>query len=163
MKTSYLETILKQLPEKVVFPYFRDRYALLLLADFVGNEGKTIAELKKSPLRGWLNKPQVKALSAAHPLLTREDLVREAAWQPGTEFFKLIFGEWGREKNWNPGWLQMSRRGKHLVVQLNFSSGHNHAYKKIWPDSDFPGVDSGHPVHQKGEFTLAWARVDLEP
>ena len=153
--------------ERVLFHYFKDRYALLLLSYFVGSEGKTISEIKQSALKGLLNKPLLKTVTkqCANGRLTATDLLN--VWPENTLIYRLTLGAWGDKKRWR--WQQTSRAGKNLVLQLNFSNRHNEPYyrllKPVRPDSadqDHLFEFGSHPINQEeGQHTLAWARIDL--
>lgn len=153
--------------ERVLFHYFKDRYALLLLAYFVGQEGKSIGAIKQSPLSGLLNKPTLKEVTkrCANGRLTQSDLL--SVWPEQTLIYRLTLGEWGDRKRQR--WQQTSRAGKNLVLQLNFSNRHNEPYyrllKPIQPERPYPRHQfefSGHPINrEEGQHTLAWARLDL--
>lgn len=148
---------------KNAIPYFKDRYALLLLARFVGENGMSVKELKRSHLRGWLTKPLIRSLCAKRSVLKRAELLEMAYRQQGTVIYKTTTDYWGSAEEWQPGENQQTRRGRSFVVQVNFSSQHNHGYRKIFPNASSDDFGYwGHPVHRGGEYTLAWARVDLE-
>ena len=69
MDRHEIDYIVKCLPkDRTILHYFRDRYALELLASYVDSP-KAIREVKQSPLAGLLNKPVVQqaANSSACP------------------------------------------------------------------------------------------------
>ncbi len=166
MNTATVNYLMEKLPSKrQVYYYFKDRYALDLLNDHIG-EGMSVSEIKKSPLKPLLNKPLLKNLlsSIKDQRVTPSDLI--SAWPTQPEAFTLSLGSWGDPNDWSRNYDQMGRKGKNLVLQLNFSNRHDAVYKKlISKEDDFDeGVfnSSCHPVHNKGRLTLAWARIDID-
>ncbi len=160
------EEIMACLPEgRTLFEYFKDRYAVILLAYAVG-EGKTVAECKQSHYGRLLEKPAIKNFLATvgngwlnHHLLNN-------VWQTPLLNFVLTLGTWGNEK-YN-SYYQTSRAGHNLVLQLNFSNEHAQQYKQLVKPA--PGETLNyynHPVLKKRDSlffrdTLAWARIDLD-
>lgn len=166
MKREELAEILACLPDEFTFPYFKDRYALMLLADFVG-EGKSVAEVKASRFARLLDRPGMKPLLAlaGGGKLTRDML--ESHWPADyrdVEAFSITLGSWGEQKRWSREGRQMARRGYNLVLQLNFSGTHAHTFKRLFGGCGMGAVftNHGHPVNQDGKFTMAWARLDLD-
>ena len=149
--------------ERMLFPYFKNRHALLLLAWFVGGEGCSISEIKRSRYAGLLQKPLLKNLAKRYGdgRLTADRLL--GYWPHFTELetYRITLGEWGTTGKWR--WHQISRPGGNLVIQLNFTNTHNHEYKRILRinPKQSPFSFSGHPVSEKHN-TLAWARIDLD-
>jgi len=160
-----VEEVIDCLPkERTLFHYFKDRYALMLLA-YVSGEGKSISEIKRSPYGGLLNKPLINALlkRQGNGELSAYDL--SSAWPKNTYPFLLTVGVWGGRERW---WYQTTRGGHNLVLQLNFSNKHDHIYRRLVRPAEEKRFNSGaHPVMEKGarEYfreTLAWARIDLD-
>lgn len=166
MNQQQLESVLGALPggRRTLFPYFKDRYALVLLSYAVG-AGKTIRAVKESAFGGLLDKPLLKAATGNLPdgRLTAERLA--CIWPCQPEYYRLTLGTWGPDKGyWNQAWYQVSRPGKNLVVQLNFSAKHNRPFLDlIRPEGHHPFAWHGHPIATNGEHTMAWARLDIEP
>lgn len=165
MDAAALQEIVDSLPSgRTLFHYFPDRYALLLLKYAVG-EGRTIAELKRSRWAALLKKPVMRELVAGvgtRPL-TGEKL--DAVWPESTRAYRLTLGKWpNQDERWQRRWHQMTRKGHHLVLQLNLTKSHVRELKRIMDDPDLleDYIDSYHPVASGGELTLAWARIDLE-
>ena len=143
------------------FSYFKDRYALLLLAWAVGNEGMTIAEIKKTAYAKLLNKPRLKAISAKYGdgWVTAERLLEQ--WPSYDEYdtYYLTLSDWGtKRKDWQGD--QVSRPGGNLVLQLNFTAEHDNVFYAL-TDERIVYQFHGHPV-SKTRNTLAWARIDLD-
>ncbi|MEM7164750.1 MAG: hypothetical protein AAF581_04760 [Planctomycetota bacterium] len=162
MQEETLQEVLEVIGhERRAFPYFRGRYALLLLSDFIGN-GCRVSDVRRSHLRQLLEKPVVKDfLAGSGSWLTRD---RIAGYWPSTdEQYSVTFGQWGdASEYWDRGCDQTCRRGLNLVVQLNFSGRHDALFRTLqsqFGESDYN--DSGHPVHKSGLLTLAWARIDF--
>jgi hypothetical protein len=160
MHSEELQEIINCLPKgKTVFHYYRDRYALMILA-YITKSGMTMKELKQSRFSGLLNKSVVKQVTSG---LKSSSVCQESFglyWPKEYEAYLLTLGQWGNFKNWRG--YQVSRPGKNLVLQLNFSSKHNRQYFRwINPEEKKkPFVYFSHPV-SKDRLTLAWARVDL--
>ena len=160
--------------ERRVFNYFPDRYALMLLSDYLdelGDLGKKdkqgkrtipIADLKQSPYAKLLNKaPVKKALAMAGNGKLSKDLLSLVWNYEEALSFVMTLDIWGDgKKYWR--WNQMSRSGYHLVLQLNMANDHTQQYQRlIRPDEPFSM--GGHPVLVDGKReTLAWVRLDLD-
>lgn len=155
MKEEVADEIINCLPRgKTPYYYFKDKYALDLLASFVGS-GKTIKEIKESKFKGLLNKPLLKEIikNLGDGVLTKELL--DLAWSSHVECYLLTLGKWD--------YHQTTRNDTNLVLQLNFSNKHDKPYEKlIDPDETHPFMTSYHPIAGRGYHTLAWARIDLE-
>ncbi|HNP62463.1 MAG TPA: hypothetical protein PKH39_00940 [Woeseiaceae bacterium] len=161
MQRDELKEILQCLPEyKSKFYYFRDRYALLLLR--LAISGKVSKqEIKKTPFSKLLDKAVVQAVlnQCRERLVSANDF--DAYWPVSYECFYLTLGVWGSKRA--NDFLQTSRKGYNLVLQLNFSSKHDVPYRKLVdPFGLRPFELGGHPV-AKGELhTLAWSRLDID-
>lgn len=171
MDTETIQGILaKQKPGRVLFPYYKDYYAIYILKQFVGN-GKTVRELKQSPFANFLHKPIVRDVLAtcSDGVVTPEQL--DTAWSlvdwDAIETYRLSLGHWGSSKGtwkWNQAYYQTSRPGGNVVVQLNFGNKHNNPYKRlIRPRGLHPFTNGCHPIaDEEQELTLAWCRVDAD-
>jgi len=155
--------------ERTKFYYFRDRYALMLLKDYitekVGENAISVGELKRSPYANLLNKiPVKKALAeAGSGFIKAKDL--EMIWDANPLAFVLTLDQWGsgnKEREWD----QMSRSGYQLVLQLNMANDHTQQLKRfIKPDEDDMHTFNycSHPTLDEGNRnTLAWVRLDLD-
>lgn len=165
MRTSEAQEIVACLAgERYLFHYFKDRYALLLLSDLVG-EGMAIRDVRATRYAKLLERPRVRDIVRAKGdgRLARADL--EAAWPARPECYTLTLGLWGSEhrREWSRDWHQMARRGLNLVLQLNFSSRHDRLYHHlVRPGDRHPFEGPCHPVNGRGRRTMAWARIDLD-
>ena len=163
MELTTLKEIIAVLSgERRIFNYFPDRYALMLLSDYLGDRMIPIAELKQSPYSKLLNKvPVKKALAmAGNGKLSNKHL--QMVWDYEKDLsFVMTLDRWGNgNKYWR--WNQMSRKGYHLVLQLNMATDHTQKYRRlIRPEEPFSL--GGHPVLTDGKReTLAWVRLDLD-
>ncbi|MDM8566840.1 hypothetical protein QUF74_14450 [Candidatus Halobeggiatoa sp. HSG11] len=146
--------------ERMLFYYFKDYYAFLLLSYLI-DDGLSIQEIAQTKFSRLLNKPTIKqAISySGDGFLTREKLFSYLS--PIQECYLLTLGDWGEENDrW---WSQTSRHGKNLVLQLNFSNKHNKPYHKlIKPNEDYhPFENECHPIATENFHTLAWSRIDI--
>lgn len=162
MEQAQLDEIIGCLPKgRTLFPYFKDRYALLLLSYFV-DRGKPVRAVKQSRFRGLLDKPLLKRTTRTLPNARLTPDALGAVWPEAYEVYRLTLGAWGARSYWEQDWYQTSRPGKNLVLQLNFSSKHNRPYDRlIKPNDGHPFQFECHPVSSKA-LTLAWARLDVD-
>jgi hypothetical protein len=149
--------------ERNVFYYFRDRYALMLLHDYIGKKSMPISQLRQSPYAKLLHKGTVKkALGlAGNGRLKADQLVM--IWDDKPLAFVMTLAQWGEgAKDWR--WNQMSRKGYHLVLQLNMATDHTEQLEKLLrPDEVNVFNLWGHPTLEDGQReTLAWVRLDLD-
>jgi len=149
--------------ERSKFYYFRDRYALMLLKDYIGEQVMPISQLKQSPYANLLNKaPVKKALALAGNGMISAELL-EMIWDEKPLSFVTTLSEWGDgKKHWQ--WNQMSRQGYHLVLQLNMANDHTQQLQRLIRPGDLHTFNwGGHPTKQDGRRgTLAWVRLDLD-
>ena len=165
MDKNLVKEIIDCLPkDRTLFRYFKDRYALILLNHFIGDEME-VKQIKNSRLAGLLQKPVVRDFMATigNGKLTKADL--NNFWLDEMYSFVLTLGEWGGK---DPGSYQISRRGHNIVLQLNFSNQHDGAYMDLVKPRSPAALNSyGHPVFKRTDVrffreTLAWARIDLD-
>jgi len=162
MDKQLLKEVIDCLPKgRTKFFYFKDRYAAMLLADFVGN-GMSVGQVKQSAFAGLLQRPAVKQLVAnsGNGVLTAEML--RGVWEFPQPFLLTLAGWGGKDRSW----YQVSRPGYNLVLQMNFTASHDREYDKLTSDELLFGSFS-HPVMQKGQRplfrnTVAWSRIDLD-
>lgn len=148
--------------DRTLYFYYRDRYAVMLLQEYVGENGKTIEEVRKSPFGKLLNKPFVKEVIAyAGGGLLTADLF-EHAWANTIMPFVLTLDKWGESDGGR--WQQTSRKGYNLVLQMNFANDHGQRYQRlVKPNDNGVFANFGHPVVDDGSRdTLAWARIDVD-
>lgn len=164
MEPSEAQAVIRNLPRgRTPFPYFKDRYAFLLLSYAVGTR-LSIDALRLTPFARLINKPAVRrALARAGGRAVHHDLFAGFRDEPAIPY-ALTLGRWGlRRSRWPSDWYQTSRPGENLVLQLNFSDAQARAYAKLArPRDRHPFVSPHHPVRADDCLTLAWARIDLE-
>ena len=107
-------------PERTLFHYFKDRYALLLLS-WAADSGSRISDLRGGPLANLLRKPTVKRLLAG----VGDGRVCPdwflSHW-PGLPYcYVLTLGLWGHECK-DVRWNQTSRKGVTQCTGLLFPS-----------------------------------------
>ena len=162
MKLEQIQEIKDCLSDgRILFHYFKDRYALMLLSYLVA-EGLKIREIKMSHFNRLLCIPLLKKIlnEAGDGRLTQKELGSE--WPSDYESYRLTIDHWGYRGRSSRFVNQTSRPGSNLVLQLNFSSKHDRMYDKlVRPNSGHPFVWICHPVVKKGNHTLAWARIDI--
>ncbi|MGB0839687.1 MAG: hypothetical protein ACPGXL_06080, partial [Chitinophagales bacterium] len=155
--------------ERMIFPYFKDRYALQLLSYFVAMEQdqqKAINQIKQSPYQGLLNKPLLKNITkqCANGFLHTKDL--NDYWEGMPLMYRLTLDKWGETvgKKWRGSrdYHQTSRAGQNLVLQLNFCGGDHKAYNKYLKRTDEQYALFQAGCHPTKINTLAWARLDLD-
>ncbi len=165
MDKNLVKEIIDCLPkERTLFRYFKDRYALILLNHFIGDE-MDIKQIKGSRMAGLLQKPVIREFLASigSGKLTKADL--KDVWLNDMYSFVLTLDKWGGE---NPAWNQTSRKGYNIVLQLNFSNQHDGAYNSLVKPQVKRALNFyGHPVFENDgagyvRETLAWARIDLD-
>jgi hypothetical protein len=164
MERKDIEEIVECLPKsRTKFYYFRDRYALMLLSYFIGS-GMSIADIRKSKFRKLLEKPAVKSVLQKIGRKTIRPGELASFWPLDPHCYLLTIGAWGGKGGGTRFYKQTSRPGWNLVLQLNFSTQHNVSYTNlIKPQHLQPFESSCHPVsRKKGEYTLAWARIDMD-
>ncbi len=152
--------------ERTVFRYSRDGYALSLLQQYVGDSMR-VREIKNSPFAHLMEKPALKKVMSglSGDRISAEQL-ELAKWQGDQEQlnFVLTLGSWGNQRNSSRKWLQMSRSGYQLVLQLNFANDHEQKFRQLIKTDDVAAFSyAAHPVLTDGSYeTLAWARIDLD-
>ena len=159
MKEKSVNRLLARVrPDRALYYYYKDRYALELLALEAG-KGRPVRELKQGPLSPLLRKKAVREIlaKAGDGTVNADSLL--AHWPARPYCYVVTLGKWGSR---NPHcWWQTSRRGHNLVVQLNFTKSHDRMYMRHIRDSY--GLNCPfHPVRYKRRNTVAWARVDYD-
>jgi len=143
--------------------YSRDDYASCILYNFLRNsEGVKISQLKKSLYSKLLSKPEIKEILArcSDGVLKKEMLISTSL---PDECYVVTLASWGADSLSDySNYYQTSRRGKNLVVQLNFTKSHDREYERFIKPGDYnPFSYDSHPVQMGKRNTLAWARIDL--
>jgi hypothetical protein len=162
LRRKLAEEVLASVPEdKTVFRYFKDRYALQLLA-YAAAEGRSLSELRRGRFRPLLQRPVIRHLLGGRGARGVDWDLLDSYFPSPTEDYGLSFGLWGEEDS-KPGWYQTTRPGFNVVVQLNFPLAHDRAYRRyIQPGEEGPFEFSVHPIHGKDRHTLAWSRLDID-
>jgi hypothetical protein len=165
MKTWEINEIIHSLPKgRTVFHYFKDRYALVLLGNYVGKRGRTVRDVKSSVYGRLLKKQIVKNIlsGAGNGRLSSAQVRGE--WPKTYQSYCLTLGQWGRDKTRYPGWYQTSVPGKNLVLHLNFNDKDMKAYRNaVCPRPGYhPFTNTGHPHNRGKNHTLAWARLEID-
>lgn len=165
MKKREAEETIACLPnDRTLFYYFKDKYALSLLA-YAAADGVSVNRIRLSPFAQLLQKPIVKRVlaEAGDGVLSQSHV--NGVWSDEAECYVLTLGLWGDEplRGVRYVYRQTSRPGFNLVLQLNFSNKHDRTYTRlIKPRERHPFEFEGHPIHGSQYRTLAWARIDVE-
>lgn len=161
MERSLAEEVVASLPGSgVTYRYFKDRYAVQLLA-YAAAQGRRLPELKRGYLAPLFQKPTVRALLGARGSHDVDWSVLDSYFPSPTEDYEVTLGLWGSERDWR--WNQTSRPGFNVVVQLNFPVAHDRAYRRyVAPRERHPFARSCHPINAEGLHTLAWSRLDID-
>ena len=148
----------READQRLLFPYFKDRYALLLLSRVIGN-GISISALRQTRFARLLQKPLLRELLADAGTGRLEPELLQT-WPAEFQQFVVTLGVWDEDY----GWAQTSRPGANLVIQLNFSNAHTQAFRRVFRPDAIPLFESdSHPVHGGSRRTLGWVRVDVDP
>ncbi|MEM8984559.1 MAG: hypothetical protein AAGC71_16130 [Pseudomonadota bacterium] len=160
MRLREAEEIIACLPSgRTPFWYFRDRYAVLLLAwadDLIDKRS-----IQRSAFAQLLHKDVVKAVLAQHRSreIPKDAFENHVGASP--QCYTLTLDTWG--SNTHDEFVQTTRRGYNVVLQLNFPANHDQAYRRyIDPHGTHPFAAYEHPVVRERQNTLAWARLDID-
>jgi hypothetical protein len=155
------EGVLASIPGgRVLFRYFKDRYALQLLA-YAAAEGRSLAEMRRGRFRPLFQKPAVRLILGERGGRGADWDLLDSYFPPHTEDYDLTFGLWGTDRD-SMGY-QTTRPGYNVVVQLNFPAAHDRAYRRyVEPREEDPFEWGCHPVNRDGRHTLAWSRLDID-
>jgi len=161
MNTNEINWITSCLPDKFVYPYFKDKYALELLQLAFPNKAK-ITDVKQSKFARFLNKKLLKDLLANCGSGEVDFTEGDQTWTTDTSFLRLTLPQWGDLQRWENGnYHQVSRPELNLVLQVNFDSAHDqHFYKTIGKEDRFYFRNTHHPEHENYN-TLGWLRLDV--
>jgi hypothetical protein len=165
MKQEEITEIMACLPKgRTLFPYYRDRYAALLLA-WAFPQPVTVAEVKQSRYAGLINKTVIRdAIARRGDGIIDHDMLA-MIWADPCDQFLLTLGRWGGGERC---WQQTSRAGFNLVLQVNLHDGYRRWFDKYVPqDERWLFNNYGHPVlrEREGRFyrpTLGWVRLDID-
>lgn len=161
MEHGLAEEIRSSLPGgRVVFRYFKDRFALQLLA-YAAAEGRSLSEMRQGRFRPLLQKPDVRRILGERGGRGADWGLLDSYFPAATENYNLTLGVWGSERG--SRWNQTTRPGFNIVVQLNFPPAHARAYRRyVEPREEGPFESEWHPINQNGDHTLAWSRLDID-
>ena len=165
MKQQEIREIVACLPGgRTLFPYYRDRYAALLLS-WVFEEAVTVAQVKRSRYAGLLSKTAISEAIARRGDGIIDSQLLSMIWDEPHEQFLLTLGSWGGEER---AWQQTSRAGHNLVLQINLHEGYRRWFESVVPDDQkWLFNNYGHPVLRQRDNgfyrpTLGWVRIDLD-
>jgi len=165
MKRDEIREIVACLPKgRTLFPYYRDRYAALLLS-WVFQGTVSVAEVKRSRYAGLICKSAVSEAIARRGDGVIDQQMLSMIWDEPHEQFLLTLDSWGGEERC---WQQTSRAGHNLVLQINLHDGYRRWFESVVPDDQKWLFDNyGHPVlrqRSNGFYrpTLGWVRIDLD-
>ena len=162
MQAELAREILETQPDgRLLFRYGRDAFAPELLS-YVLDRPTRVADIKASRFGWLLARPVLEPVlaSAGAGVVSAEDMLLCEVSEP--QAYRLTLGRWGSSRK-TYRYLQTSRPGTNLVLQLNFSTEHDNAYHSlVRPGRARPFSYFGHPVNQNGLNTLAWSRIDLD-
>lgn len=169
MDSETVDEIIACLPQdRTLLHYYRDRYAVYLLAKLTQEKGMpSIADLKKTAVGKYLEKPIVKKVLGNWGAKTISEQILSQCWptQPEStvETYRLSLGKWGNKHASNDAWQQTTRRGSNLVLHLNFSTKHDSDFRSRTGVKESQSFNYwGHPTSDKYCNTLAWARLDID-
>lgn len=165
MKQQQVDEIIQCLPKgRTLFPYFRDRYAAMLLS-WMFDDGCSIAHIKRSHFARLLEKQLLKEAIAHSGDGHMNEQLLSLSWPGQYEQFLLTLGCWGGD-SWR--WQQTTRPGHNLVLQVNLHDGYRRWFEETVPvDDQWRFSNIGHPVltqeaHKFYRPTLGWVRIDLD-
>ncbi|MBX2882653.1 MAG: hypothetical protein KTR32_22070 [Granulosicoccus sp.] len=165
MDIKLVSEIIACLPAgRTCFPYYRDRYAALLLP-WVVEEGALLSSVKKSRFGSLLSRPSVKSalVHCGDGRFHREHFC--AVWEEPHEQFLLTLDRWG---GGHRAESQTSRPGHNLVLQVNLNEGYRQLFDRlVAEDLKYWFRSYGHPVMRERangfhRQTLGWIRIDLD-
>ena len=160
MNTHDIEFLRAALPQgRTVYPYYKDRYGLQLLR-YAVRRPTAVHTLRQAAVSGLLQKPRLRELLAASDGTLSPQHLLSADGDASPLGYVLTLSSWSGQ--------QTSRGGTNLVLQLNFSSAHDRALRRLL--RPVPGRDpfnyAAHPSYRSSEterrYTLAWARLDVD-
>lgn len=161
METKLVDELIACLRgDKTTFHYFNDCYALMLLARVINNNEVSVSSIKQSPVGKLLHRPLIKQIVAnkGGGKINHWDLLNVMPQQ--YNHYVLTIDRWSHKKAYR--YDQTSRLGENIVLQLNFNKSHDVEFCQSTGlnIADFNG--SYHPTCQRGRYTLAWSRLDID-
>ncbi len=165
MDKKLLDEIIACLPkDRTLFRYARNDYALMLLSRYVG-KGMKIIDLRQSPFGKLLEKPAIRNLLADIGGGSVSGDVFDYVYVKDRQDFLLTIGRWNEGRS---RYNQTSRNDGNLVLQLNFSRGHDGKFERLIGREKTDRFKCySHPVLREGErnyyrHTMAWVRMDVD-
>ena len=169
MDSEIVDEIIACLPQdRTLLHYYRDRYAVYMLAKLMQEKGiPNIADLKKTAVGKYLDKPIIKKVLGHWGAKTISEQILSQCWpteqESPIETYRLSLGKWGDRRAINDDWQQTTRRGSNLVLHLNFCNKHDRDFKAQTGVEEWQSFNYwGHPSSDKYRNTLAWARLDID-
>ena len=101
MKLNEIREIMDCLPKgRTKFYYFKDRYALMLLA-YVVDDGKRIRDIKSSRFSRLVQKPIVEKIIKDNGCGDLTPNALGAIWPDTYQCYLLTIGMWGSRQSWS--------------------------------------------------------------
>lgn len=153
--------------DPMVYYYYKDKYLVDSLLEKMNDSQISVNELKSGLASRLLQKQWFKSAilsKSGGSKVRREDI--EHFWPQGTLAFDVQVSHWGEDpkKHQKDKWLQTSRSGYNLVLQINLNQEHFEVYNS-WLKPRWHGEGifncTCHPVSEK-RITLGWIRIDLD-
>ena len=133
MKKEEVSEIQACLPRgRTLFPYYRDRYAALLLS-WVFDDAVSVAEVKRSRYARLIGKTAISDAIARRGDGVIDKQLLSMIWDEPHDQFLLTLDSWGGEER---SWQQTSRAGHNLVLQVNMHDGYRRWFERVVPDDE---------------------------
>ncbi|MEM7215606.1 MAG: hypothetical protein AAF423_08690 [Pseudomonadota bacterium] len=144
---------------RTLFYYERD-WIYVMLLEYLLEAGWTAPDIRRSNFARLLEKRQIRKMIAAKGQLRIEESDVLNLYQKDFIAWRLTLGSWGNPRD--NRYIQITRRGFNLVLQVNFPEQHNRQYRHYinGDNRDFFNY-SGHPASNR-ELTMAWVRLDVD-
>lgn len=165
MDSSTIDELLEVFSDHQTYYYYKDKFVIDRILEKSAGSGINPQAMRASGLAKEANNPLVKKLLAkANGALDRQELF--AYWPDEGQCFNITFSKWGEapKPTRKVSWYQTSRSGFSLVLQLNFSTEHNHDFFRLLrPVSGIRNWQyGGHPIALERFVTLGWCRLDVD-
>ena len=145
--------------ERVLYHYYPDRYAFLLLG-WAAEAGADLKMLRASRFNRLLQKPSVRECLMSCGDARVDPALFHDYWLQDTRQFVLGLDSWSHQQT-----SRSDAQSYNLVLQLNFSREHMQDVNARFGRTDLFNYNF-HPVQNAGDKkrreTLAWARIDLD-
>lgn len=164
MDKEALEFVRAVLPKgRTIYHHYEDRYAVLLLHNYLKAGPQNVQDLKKSHLASLLRRPLVAEVMSRTGRNWLELGDFDQCWPDTLDAYRLTLDSWpSTEEIPRRSWHQVTRHGYSLVLQLNLPVSHKRELSRSIDDVDRYTSHAYHPVAGAEELTLAWSRIDLE-